>query len=185
MKIIIHSPPDRVNPEEKKRFLSHIQSFRIPFEKTEEKDRKQFLYFRKSFYKYSRTDPELILVVEKWKQQSLEKKGKQEGPWEVVEIEGDYFIHIVDIKTQEEELEILPLPLSPPAFETISTTVLNLDSEYHPSRFFASWNLRIQRVHRQFSRQTPFPIWCYNIQNVHRELGKTDWLFQAIEERQK
>jgi hypothetical protein len=165
MKILIHSPPENIHPDEKKRFLQRIHAYRIPIEKNEVKDMKQYLYFVRGQYKYSCTDPGLIEVVEKMKEQSMTKKGRWEGPW--------------DIQEEEEKGGIIS---QPPVLPLNSVVVVNeKDTEYHPSREFATWNIKIQRVNRQFKRNTPFPVWLYNIRNVHCEMGKMDWVLIATE----
>lgn len=161
MKILIHCPPENVHPDEKKRFLQRIQHFRIPCHKNEVKDTEQYLYFVRGQYKYSRTDPVLIEIVEKLKIQSIAKKGRWEGPWDI----------------QEEKEGIIS---QPPIFP-LTSVVEEKEKDYHPSRDFATWNVKLQRVNRQFMRYTPFPVWLYNIRNVHCEMGKTDWVLVATE----
>jgi hypothetical protein len=181
MKIIIHCPPENIDSDEKKRVLAsqRIQEFRIPIDKNEAKDRKQFLYFYRGQYKYNRCDPGLIEVVEKIKEQSIAKKGRWEGPWDILEFEGDYSITLLDEKIQHEKVEIISQPPVFPSSNSVVATVPETEKamDYHPSRYFATWSLKIQRVNRQFFNMIPFPIWLYNIRNVHSEMDKTDWIF--------
>jgi hypothetical protein len=156
MKILIPCLSETIDAEEKKRLLSRIQAFRIPYEKKEIQDTENYLYFRQSHFKYPRRDEMLIEIVEKYKNQCLIQKGKYQGPWDIQEI------------SCSESPSI--------SYDPLAETEEKKEEDYRPSREFVLWNTKLQRVHREFSKRTPFPVWLYNIHKVQEE-----WMLVATE----